>query len=105
MESICACDGKVYDGQCSAAVAGSDLDVRGTCPVPDGSFACGYVQCKMLTQYCEHTPGTGGAADTYACKADPSCASQFPTCACLANEPCGSMCTGDSATGLVLTCP
>jgi len=105
MESICACDGKVYDGQCSAAVAGSDLDVRGTCPVPDGSFACGYVQCKKLTQYCEHTPGTGGAADTYACKADPSCASQFPTCACLANEPCGSMCTGDSATGLVLTCP
>jgi len=100
---ICACDGNVYVGECPTYMNGVDLDAHGTCAVPKGSFACGYTQCDLLTQYCLREP-QAAAADRYSCVALPAaCAS--PTCACLANERCGNACTGSATVGLTLTCP
>jgi hypothetical protein len=104
-EATCGCDGTVYGQPCDAYAAGTDLNAYGTCPVPGESFACGWLQCDRLTEYCEHTQsGIPGGADSYACRAVPDCPSQFPNCACLASEPCGSTCAGDVSVGLTLTC-
>lgn len=97
----CACDGKVYGGGCEANAAGADVNAHGTCDIPAGRFACGYLQCFLATQYCRREPHLAGP-DTFACVAL-SC-SGTPSCACLAKEPCGTACTGSAALGLTLTC-
>jgi hypothetical protein len=99
----CGCDKTVYGGECDANAAGVDLDAHGNCPVPQGSFACGYTQCSLQNQYCKREVHARGG-DTFSCVPLPGCPSQFPNCACLANEPCGSVCTGNGPTGLTLTC-
>ncbi|HVV86481.1 MAG TPA: hypothetical protein VHE35_25665 [Kofleriaceae bacterium] len=105
-EPRCACDNMVYGNECDAYAAGFDLNAAGGCAVPDGWFACGYTQCNLFTDYCQHdVSDIGGEPDTFTCKPLPGCPSQFPTCGCLADEPCGSFCTGDGPTGLTLTCP
>ncbi len=102
----CACDGMVYGSECDVYAAGSDRNALGSCTLPAGTFACGYTQCNVFTQYCRRdVSDVVGVPDDYSCLPVPSCPSQFPTCGCLAAEPCGSMCTGDGATGLTLTCP
>jgi hypothetical protein len=104
--ATCGCDGKLYGSPCEAYAAGTDLNAAGTCPLADGSFACGYAQCTKMTEYCQYSPSHDTTQpDGYACTALPVCSSQFPNCACLANEPCGAMCKGDAFVGLTLTCP
>jgi hypothetical protein len=101
---VCACDGKVYAGECVMNMAGFDLDAHGICAVQPGRFACGYTQCELATQYCLREPHAG-AAETFSCVTLPLCASQPASCTCLAGERCGSACTGDATVGLTLTCP
>lgn len=98
----CGCDGMVRSGTCDTNAAGTDVNANGTCKVAAGTFACGFLQCNVTSQYCEHQSGT--FPDQFACKTLPGCPSQFPTCSCLAAEPCSSQCTGSGATGLTLTC-
>jgi hypothetical protein len=102
----CACDGMVYGSECDVYAAGSDRNALGGCPVPPGSFACGYTQCDVANHYCQRqVSDIADEPDDYSCLTLPGCPSQFPTCACLAGEPCGAMCTGMGTTGLTLTCP
>ena len=102
----CGCDNVVYGSECDAYAAGADLNAFGSCPVAAGSFACGYTQCNVHSQYCRRdVSDIGNEPDTYSCQTVPACPSQFPTCACLAAEPCGAMCSGAGVTGLTLTCP
>ena len=104
-EATCGCDGTIYGQPCDAYLAGTDLNRYGTCPVPAEDFACGWLQCNRETEYCQHSiSDIGGEPDGYACMAIPPCPSQFPNCACLVDEPCGTSCTGDFASGLTLTC-
>lgn len=102
----CGCDSVVYGSECDAYAAGADLNAAGSCPVAAGSFACGYTQCNLHTQYCRRDiSDVGDEPDGYSCQPVPSCPAQFPTCGCLAAEPCGAMCSGAGVTGLTLTCP
>lgn len=104
-EPTCACDGKVYVSECESQKAGADLNASGSCPLQANNFACGYRQCADERQYCQRsTSDVGGEPDDFACKPLPACPAT-PDCACLAGQPCGSMCSGQGATGLTLTCP
>jgi hypothetical protein len=51
---VCGCDGKAYDNECAAHVAGVDLAVMGGCSarIPDWA-ACGPHFCDVRHQYCE----------------------------------------------------
>jgi hypothetical protein len=100
----CACDGKIYGGQCEASRAGVDLNANGACDVPAGEFACGYAQCFIGTQYCRRQPHTTGP-DTFNCAALPAACSGNQGCACLQSQPCGTACTGTGTAGMTLTCP
>jgi len=101
----CACDGQIYQGDCIAYRAGVDLNAHGTCDLPQGSFACGYVQCTLANSYCERLP-QASAADAYTCIGLPAaCTAQPATCMCLAGETCGKTCAGNATVGLTLTCP
>lgn len=102
---VCGCDGAVYASSCTAFHGGTDLDAKGGCTAAPGHFRCGYDQCETASEYCRHTPGSGGGADTYACAAVPLACAGAPSCSCLRGESCGDMCTGDPATGLTLMCP
>jgi hypothetical protein len=105
-QPTCGCDGQMHDNACEAAAVGADVNANGTCAVEAGKFACGFLQCDLMTQYCEHAfSDVGSEPDSFACKALPACPSQFPTCSCLVNEPCGAMCAGSGTTGLTLSCP
>jgi hypothetical protein len=98
----CACDGKIYNGDCDASAHGVDLNAHGTCDIAATRFACGYAVCDLANQYCRREPHLGGAAESFTC-VPLSCAAT-PSCACLAKERCGNACTGDVKVGLTLTC-
>lgn len=99
----CACDGKVYGGECDANRAGFDVNAHGTCDVPAGQFACGYTQCLLASQYCRRQPHTTGP-DTFSCVALPPACAGNAGCACLASQACGNSCAGTAAAGMTLTC-
>lgn len=99
----CGCDGRVYGGDCGVYMNGVDLNAHGTCDVPQGLFACGYVQCSLADTYCERTPRPS-TSDAYTCLGLPPCTGA-PSCACLGTAPCGNACTGNATVGLTLTCP
>lgn len=101
-EPTCACDGKVYSSECEAYAQGYDVNASGSCAFPKGQFACGYKACNLASQYCQHTvnPET---SDAYECMPLPACTGDA-SCACVEQQPCGSECRGDAATGLTLTC-
>ncbi|MEZ4403941.1 MAG: hypothetical protein R3B06_28210 [Kofleriaceae bacterium] len=103
----CGCDAVVYGSPCDAAAAGADLDDLGGCPVDADHFACGHAICGVRTSYCRHeVSDVVGEPDAFACVPAPAaCPSGAPACGCLSAEPCGDACTGDSATGVTLTCP
>jgi hypothetical protein len=106
VQPTCGCDGQVHGNECEAEAAGTDANANGSCPVAAGKFACGFLQCNLQTEYCQHGfSDVGTEPDSFVCKIVPSCPSQFPSCSCLTGEPCGSMCSGSGATGLTLTCP
>lgn len=104
-QPVCGCDGRVHSGECIAFSDGFDINANGGCPVPAGSFACGYLMCDLQTQYCHHE-ARASDADLYACMTLPAaCTPAAPTCACLRSERCGTSCAGDARTGLTVTCP
>ncbi len=105
-DPVCGCDGTVYSSQCDAAQAGVDVDASGSCRLPGGTFACGFKQCDLATQYCQRAASdVGGEPDGFACMPLPVGCGSTPTCGCLANEPCSELCSGDATSGLQLTCP
>ena len=105
-ERTCGCDGVVYSSACEATLAGTDLNENGTCRPDPGTFVCGYRQCRVANEVCvRSTSDVVGLPDSYTCGALPASCPSPPTCACLAGTGCGSLCQGDGATGLTLTCP
>lgn len=100
----CGCDGRIYQGECDAYRGGVDLNAHGTCDVPAGSFACGYLQCFIGRQYCRQQSQNSGP-DTFACLALPPACSSNEDCSCLTSQPCGTMCTGTGPGGMTLSCP
>lgn len=105
VEPTCGCDGQVHGNACEAAAAGTDVNANGTCAVPAGKFACGFLQCSLTAEYCQHAfSDVGSEPDSFVCKPLPACPSQFPSCSCLAAETCGGNCSGSGTTGLTLTC-
>lgn len=104
-ELTCGCDGKVYSSGCDANAAGADLNENGSCEMSKENFKCGYRQCSLNAQYCRYSPSdTASVADSFTCGGLPGCTGNA-TCDCLEQELCGASCTGDSASGLTLTCP
>jgi hypothetical protein len=106
-DPVCGCDGQIHGNSCDANAAGVDLDAFGSCPLEPGAFRCGFRQCQIFSEYCQHAGSDiGGEPDGFACNVLPPCASQTATCTCLqdANEPCADTCAGDGMTGLTVTC-
>jgi len=101
-EPTCACDGKVYSSECAAYAEGQDVNANGSCQFPKGQFACGYKACNLASQYCQHALKPE-SSDEYDCMPLPACTGGA-SCECVADQPCGSECTGDAASGLTLTC-
>jgi len=106
VQPTCGCDGVMHDNACEAAAAGADVNANGTCAVPAGKFACGFLQCSVTTEYCQHAfSDIGSEPDGFVCKPVPaSCPSQLPSCSCLSGETCGGNCSGSGATGLTVAC-
>ena len=101
---VCTCDGNIEPDACAAYAKGTDIDVRGTCATPSGSFNCGTRFCTIGAQYCHvNLSDTMGFADTYSCKALPSGCQPTPDCTCLVGT-CGK-CTADAAGNLTTKCP
>ena len=101
---ICGCDGAVYSSECAAYLNGTDLNASGGCPVPSGSFACGYAQCELATQYCRREPHAMNG-DSASCPLLPASCGTDASCACLGEERCGLDCSGEPKGGLTVTCP
>jgi hypothetical protein len=94
---VCGCDGKNYDNECEAHVAGVDLAVMGRCgPLIPGYAPCGRSYCDVRTSYCESFLSDVFELPTdYFCRPlPPSCLSRDGgalTCACF---PAGTRCLG-----------
>lgn len=101
---ICGCDGQVYASECTAYLTGTDLNANAGCKAAPGTFACGYAQCDLATQYCRREPRAMDA-DSYSCVALPAACGTSASCACLADERCGLDCSGQARVGLTVTCP
>ncbi len=102
---VCGCDGIVHSNPCDGQAAGADVSTVGGCPVEAGFFACGSRQCNLGTQYCQRANSDiGGEPDSFACIEQPGGCSVQPDCDCLANEPCGTECSGDAASGFTVIC-
>ena len=104
-QAYCGCDGKVYTGECDANRAGTDINANGSCAVEPGRFACGFLQCQLIDQYCVHNPQAATADQEYSCVALPQACNANATCGCLSAVQCGDHCAGDNNAGLTLTCP
>jgi hypothetical protein len=104
-QAFCGCDGKVYSGECTVNLAGTDLNANGGCPLELGRFACGFLQCDLATQYCIHDPHAASPDQAYACGTLPPACGSTAACGCLSDVTCGDHCAGDSKAGLTLTCP
>jgi hypothetical protein len=102
--AYCGCDGKVYSGQCTMNMNGTDLNANATCDVTPDRFACGFLQCELATEYCVHDPKAASADQAYSCVALPGACGNAATCGCLAQVQCGTSCAGDGGKGLTLTC-
>lgn len=107
MEPVCACDGKVYDNACLAALAGVDLQTLGGCPTPGGTFPCGAEFCEEGAEFCQiDLPGSPGDPTASACvPLPPNCQVPSATCGCLADLPCANSCTENTQGDFTLTCP
>jgi hypothetical protein len=98
-QPVCACDGKVYDNECSARAAGKDLAVMGGCTAQIPSYAaCGAHYCDARQSYCEIYLSDVFELPTdhfcrplpAACKPEGGVAKQ---CSCFPeNTPCSSFC-------------
>jgi hypothetical protein len=102
----CGCDGKIHGNECDANAAGVDVNDLGSCPAPQGMFACGHTFCDVGQTYCEvQTSDVGGIPNNYACKLLPKSCGSAPSCACLAGELCGKNCKQIAPGALEAVCP
>ena len=102
---VCGCDRMVYENECEASLAGTDIDSLGTCDTPANTFGCGQRYCRQGIEYCEQVVADiVGEPNRYTCKPIPQTCSGRGNCACLTDEPCGDSCE-DDAGDLTLTCP
>jgi hypothetical protein len=101
----CGCDGQVHGNSCDANAVGTDTSDIGSCDPPPGQFACGHTFCTLDSEYCQRAGSDiGGEPDSFGCNALPIGCTAGSDCSCLANEPCGSECSGDPASGFQVLC-
>lgn len=106
IDPVCACDGQVYNNECEAQAAGTDVSNLGGCTPPQGTFACGPKFCAKGQQYCRRdVSDVGSIPDGFTCVSLPAGCGAAPDCACLAGEVCGDMCEATADGGFKLTCP
>jgi len=102
-EPTCGCDNRIHGSVCDTQSSGVDVNVNGTCPLPQGGFFCGWLQCNTASSYCRFDIRSN---DTFTCVPLPvGCSGATSTCLCLAAEQCGQFCSGAGSTGLKLSCP
>ena len=99
LQPVCGCDGKFHNNDCEAAVAGTDVNNAGGCPIPTGFFACGPSACDRATQVC--IDFKSGGSDFFRCQELPFECRSNPTCACAQQFGC-DMCK--ETPGLTMTC-
>jgi len=106
LDPVCGCDGTVHPNACEAEALGIDVSASGNCPAEAGLFACGFKQCNIDSEFCQHSVSDeGGFPDSFGCSPLPIGCGGSPSCACLADEVCGFNCSGDAIGGFTLTCP
>lgn len=104
-DPVCGCDGVVHSNPCDGQAVGADINILGGCPTEVGFFACGSRQCALSSQYCQRVGSDiGGEPDSFECKSLPAACEPNQDCDCLFQEPCGTSCSGDEATGLTVIC-
>jgi hypothetical protein len=101
----CGCDGKIHDNECYANAAGVDVNDLGSCPAPQGMFACGHSFCAVGQNYCEvQISDVANLPNSYSCKPLPAACGSAPSCACLGGEPCGQSCSQIAPGALETVC-
>lgn len=110
----CGCDGKVYDNECKAQRAGTDLAALGGCSAQIPNFAaCGTHFCDARSSYCEiYLSDVFELPSDHACRPlPPAClpdGKRARGCECFpANTPCRSFCGPLPTAGIAafhLTC-
>jgi hypothetical protein len=106
-QPVCGCDGQVYDSECAAEVAGTDVDdYAGNCTPPPQTFRCGHLFCSSMSEYCQiDLSDVVGWPNGYACLPTPgACPDSGATCECVADQPCGTQCDTSSG-GVTVSCP
>jgi hypothetical protein len=101
---VCGCDGQVHASACAARQAGVDVDSRGSCTAPGGTFPCGEIFCTEGSEYCHALSGT---PTLYSCRPFPEACGGTPTCDCLTplcSETFPSCDDVPGGSGLALTC-
>lgn len=104
---VCGCDGQVHSNQCSASMAGVDVDAEGECPAPEGYFRCGYRFCDAAFQYCQvQGSDIAGFGNGYACMTPAMECMGGITCECLMEEFCFEFgCNPTADGGVEIVCP
>ena len=101
-QSTCGCDNQIHGSICDTEASGVDLNRFG-CPLAQGAFNCGWLQCNLATSYCRHDIRMG---ESFACIPMPNvCSGTSSMCSCLAAETCGQFCSGSGSMGMTLSCP
>ena len=82
IDQVCGCDGKTYNNDCEAAVAGVNVQYKGACIVPPQPAACTDSSQCQTTEYCRLLFGSCSGEGT--CTALPiSCTNVYnPVCGC-----------------------
>lgn len=105
-DPVCGCDGIVYPDECTASLAGVDVDETSGCEPPGTLFPCGYKFCDPTAAYCQiSTSDIGGFPDSYACVPLPESCGDAPVCGCLEEEPCFSFSCSERGGGMTILCP